>query len=94
MSKMSIYAPNEQQIEGLKGTLKQISFSDFLASLERLQAAGMLSKSFKHKLIKRARHILGISYDDYIKKYKRYVPKFAYQPLIPTHKAISWGHLM
>jgi len=72
--KLRIYAPNEQQIEGLRATLKTISFQTFLMSLERLVAAKFMSKARKNLLIKRARHILGISYQDYLTKYKPFVP--------------------
>jgi hypothetical protein len=72
--KYSIYAPNEQQIEGLKSVLATVPFEVFLLSLERLVAAKFMSKSRKHLLIKRARHILGISYQDYLTKYKPHVP--------------------
>lgn len=68
--KARLFAPNEQQIEGLKSTLKNVSFESFLLALERLVAAKMLSKSRKQLLIKRARHILGISYHDYLAKYR------------------------
>jgi hypothetical protein len=74
MKKVSMYAPNSQQIEGLTFVLKTVSFDEFLRSLERLTAAEMMSKAHKHRLIARARHILGISYNDYVTKYRPRVP--------------------
>ena len=70
---MYLFAPKEQQIEGLKSTLSQVSFDTFLLAIERLTAAEMMSKSHKSRMIKQARHILGISYEEYL-RHKRLVP--------------------
>lgn len=80
--KLSMFASKEQQIEGLKTVLKQISFASFLISLGKLYAADMLTKAHKERIIKMARDILGISYTEYINKYKRHVPHFPKDPLI------------
>ena len=74
MKKVDGYVPSKQQIEGLEFVLETTSFASFLISLERLKAARMLSSSQKYRLITRARHILGISYKDYVTKYKPSVP--------------------
>lgn len=58
-----MFAPKEQQIEGMKFTLKQIGFKEYCRALRNLCANGMCSKSEMHKRIKMARHILGIPYE-------------------------------
>jgi hypothetical protein len=65
----------QQQKEGIKFVLNQISFDTFLLALERLTVSEMMKKSHKHALIKMARDILGISYQTYITKHKPHVPK-------------------
>jgi hypothetical protein len=78
---MNLFAPKAQQIEGLKSMLGLVSFSTFLASIERLTATGMLTKSHKGRLISWARDILGISYEHYNTKYR---------PNVPHYKKTDW----
>ena len=61
-----MFVPKAQQLEGLRETLKQITPKQFLNALNSLIAAKMISKSDKHRLIKYMRHILGMSYQDYL----------------------------
>ena len=67
----SYYAPREQQLEGLRSTLKQVTPQQFLHALDTLVAAKMMSKSDRHRLIKDMRHILGMSWEDFQKLRKR-----------------------
>lgn len=67
---MNLFAPKEQQDEGLRFILSTVPFPVFLQSLRKLIEAGMLSKAKQAGLIKRARHILGVSYQTYVSKYK------------------------
>lgn len=59
------YAPLEQQIEGLKSITKTMSIWKFERSMDVLVWAGFMTKSHKYRLIKRFRHIIGMSYEDY-----------------------------
>ena len=63
----SPFVSNEQQIEGLTSTLKQVSPQQFLHALDVLVRDGMMSKSNKHRLIKRMRHILGMTHEQCLK---------------------------
>lgn len=71
MSKINIFAPKEQQLEGLRFVLKHCTPQQFERSLSILVANKFMSKSNKHKLIKDMRHILGIGYKEYTIKYKK-----------------------
>ena len=63
---MNQHAPREQQLEGLRCVLKQVPLMVFVKALKNLVANRFLSKSEMHKYIKDARHIMGLSYDDYL----------------------------
>ena len=65
------YAPIEQQIEGLKQTTKRMTIWKFEKSMDVLVWSRFMAKSYKYKLIKRFRHIIGMSYEDY-KKGRQY----------------------
>lgn len=57
MSEFYIFAPQQQQIEGLKHTLSMFSLEQFKLSVNRLCRDGMLSKNQCNKMIHRAEKI-------------------------------------
>ena len=63
----SPFVSNEQQIEGLTSTLKQVLPQQLLHALDVLVREGMMSKSRKHLIIKRMRYILGMAHEKYLK---------------------------
>ncbi len=60
------FVPIEQQIEGLTSVLEKVSPQQFLHALDVMVRDGMMSKSNKHLLIKRMRHILGMTHEQYL----------------------------
>jgi len=66
----SIFVSNEQQIEGLKFTSKLVSMREFSRSTATLVREGFMRRSERHKLIKKMRHIKGISWEEYKKEHE------------------------
>jgi len=68
--KKDYFAPVEQQIEGQRWVLSKVSPELYIHSLDVMVRANFMSKSRRHLLIKRMRHILGMTWDEYTKKYR------------------------
>lgn len=66
-----MHAPREQQLEGLKAVLKNCTPQQFLQALDNLTKNNFMSKSQKHRLIKDMRHLLNMSYTEYLALRKR-----------------------
>jgi hypothetical protein len=62
MKDVSGIVPREQQLEGLKWVLTQVSFNQLCHSLDVLENRNFLSSSQRNKIVTDARHILGIPY--------------------------------
>jgi hypothetical protein len=54
------YANAEQQKEGLKMVANQVTIRQFETACYRLVSSGFISKSFKHKIIKRLKKIINM----------------------------------
>ena len=60
--KASLHAPREQQLEGLKWVLTQVSFLQLHKALDILEHRLYVSSSQRKKILADARHILNIKY--------------------------------